>query len=150
MSEWTSCGWIWMYVGAFLMFMELATPGFVVFFFGLSAMTVGILRFAIGDAFALTWQLAAFSGFALLYLLLLRKWVTGIFSGFSVTSKTDFGHEALGRVGKVTVAIAPPLTGRVELGDAEWTAEADAPIAVGESVRVISQNNLTMKVEVVK
>ena len=145
-----SCAWLWIYAGAALMLLELIVPGFILCFFGLSAATVGVLRFAFGEAFTLTWQLAAFSGFALLYLLLLRKWVTGIFSGFSVTSKTDFGHEALGRVGKVTVAIAPPLTGRVELGDAEWTAEADAPIAVGESVRVISQNNLTMKVEVVK
>ena len=144
-----SCGWIWMYVGAFLMLAELLTPGFVIFFFGLSAMTVGALRFIVGDALSLSWQLALFSGLALVYLLLLRKWVTGVFSGFSVTSKTDFGNEAIGRVGKVTEPIEPPKSGRVLLGDAEWTAVADAAIAVGAYVRVISQNNLTMKVEVI-
>ena len=144
-----SCGWIWMYVGAFLMLAELLTPGFVIFFFGLSAMTVGALRFIVGDALSLSWQLALFSGLALVYLLLLRKWVTGVFSGFSVTSKTDFGNEAIGRVGKVTEPIEPPKSGRVLLGDAEWTAVADAAIAAGADVRVISQNNLTMKVEVI-
>ncbi len=35
--------WLWMYAGAFLMFAELASPGFVVFFFGLAAATVSAL-----------------------------------------------------------------------------------------------------------
>ena len=35
-----SPAWIWMYFGAFLMLAELASPGFVVFFFGLGAATV--------------------------------------------------------------------------------------------------------------
>ena len=56
----------------------------------------------------------------------------------------------MGRVGKVTQAIDPPLTGRVEIGDAEWTASADEAIATGATVEVLSQNNLTMKVKEVK
>ena len=144
-----SCGWIWMYVGAFLMLLEVMSPGFVIFFFGLSAMTVGLVRLVVGEPFTMTWQFAAFSGFSLVYLLFLRKWVTCIFSGFSTTSRTDFGHEAVGRVGKVSAAIDPPRQGRVVLGDSEWTAEADKPIAVGTDVRVVAQNNITMKVEVI-
>lgn len=144
-----SCGWIWMYVGAFLMLLEVMSPGFVIFFFGLSAMTVGLVRLVVGEPFTMTWQFAAFSGFSLVYLLFLRKWVTGIFSGFSTTSRTDFGHEAVGRVGKVSAAIDPPRQGRVVLGDSEWTAEADKPIAAGTDVRVVAQNNITMKVEVI-
>lgn len=144
-----SCGWIWLYVGAFLMLAEIVVPGFVLFFFGLSAMTVGLLRFVFGEGFSLAWQLAAFSAFSLAYLLLLRKWVTGIFSGFSVTSKTDFGHETVGRTGRITKAIRPPLTGRVMIGDAEWTAAASVPIDEGADVRVVSQDNLTMTVEAV-
>ena len=62
----TSCAWLWLYVGAFLMLAELLLPGFVIFFFGLSAATVGLLRFALGDTFTLTWQLAAFSAFTIL------------------------------------------------------------------------------------
>ena len=142
-----SVGWLWMYFGAALMLMELLTPGFVIFFFGLSAMTVGLVRFAVGDVFTLSWQLAAFSVFALVYLLLLRKWVTGVFTGFSATSRTDFGHESVGRLGKVTAAIAPGRPGRVLVGDSEWTAVAEAAIGVGGDVKVIAQENLTLKVE---
>ena len=143
----TSSGWLWMYFGAFLMLMELMAPGFVIFFFGLSAATVGLLWFALGDAFTLTWQLAAFSAFSILYLVVLRRWLKSVFTGAKGMSASDFENEYVGRVGKVTAAIEPPLAGRVEIGDAEWTAESAAPIAVGANVKVISQNNLTMKVE---
>ena len=121
----TSCAWLWLYVGAFLMLAELLLPGFVIFFFGLSAATVGLIRFALGESFTLTWQLAAFSAFTILYLAVLR----------------------VGRTGQVTAEIAPPKTGRVMIGDAEWTAIASAPIAAGVDVKVVGQDNLTMTVE---
>ena len=146
MNDFLSCGWIWMYLGAILMLMELMAPGFVIFFFGLSAATVGLFRFMFGDGFDLTWQLASFSVFSILYLVFLRRWVQKVFTGKVVTSGADFENENVGRLGKVTVAINPPLTGRVMLGDAEWTAEADSSIPVGVDVRVVSQRNLTMKV----
>ena len=146
----TGCAWLWLYFGAFLMLMELLAPGFVIFFFGLSAVTVGLLRAAIGEAFSPTWQMVAFSFFSILYLVVLRRWLKKTFSGSVEAASTDFGNEYVGRVGKVTAAIEPPLTGRVEIGDAEWTASAAAPVAAGATVKVISQNNLTMEVEVVK
>ena len=144
----TSCAWLWLYFGAFLMLAELLLPGFVIFFFGLSAATVGLLRFALGESFTLTWQFAAFSAFAILYLAVLRRLLKRLFTGATKEEKLDFGQEAVGRIGKVTAPIDPPKTGRVMIGDAEWTAEADAPVAVGTDVKVVSQNNLTMKVEV--
>ena len=53
-------------------------------------------------------------------------------------------------IGRVTAAIDPPLAGRVVIGDAEWTAVADVPIAVGSDVKVVYNRNLTMKVEEIK
>lgn len=143
----TSCAWIWMYIGAFLMLAELLLPGFVIFFFGLSAATVAMLRFMFGDSFSLMWQLAAFSFFAILYLALLRRLMKKIFAGNMETSPMEFGQESVGRIGRVVEAIEPPKTGRVEIGDAEWTASADAPIAAGVDVKVVAQDNLTMRVE---
>ena len=142
-----SCAWLWIYAGAALMLLELVAPGFILCFFGLSAATVGALRFAFGGAFTLTWQLAAFSAFSVLYIVLLSQYLKRVFVGGKVETKTDFDNESVGRVGKVTEAINPPLTGRVMLGDSEWTAEADRPIPAGANVRVIAQQNLTMKVE---
>ena len=143
----TSCAWLWIYAGAALMLLELVAPGFVLCFFGLSAATVGVLKFAFGEAFTPTWQLAAFSGLSILYIVLLRRYLTKVFVGGKVETKTDFDNESVGRVGRLTAAIQPPLTGRVLLGDSEWTAEAERPIAAGANVRVVAQQNLTMKVE---
>jgi len=141
-----SCPWLWMYAGALLMLMELLAPGFVIFFFGLSAATVGLCRFAFNEAFDLTWQLASFSAFSIVYLVFLRRWMKKIFAGTVETSRADFQNENVGRIGKVTVAVNPPLAGRVMIGDAEWNAVSETPLAVGADVRVTAQNNLTVKV----
>ena len=77
----TSCAWLWIYAGAALMLLELFAPGFILCFFGLSAATVGVLRFAFGEAFDLTWQLAAFSVFSVLYIALLRRYLQKVFVG---------------------------------------------------------------------
>ena len=143
----TSCAWLWIYAGALLVFLELVVPGFVLCFFGLSAATVGLLRFAFGEAFTLTWQLAAFSAFSVLYIAILRRMLKKVFVGGKVETKTDFDNESVGRLGKVTEEIRPPLAGRVLIGDAEWTAVASEPLAAGVDVKVVAQENLTMKVE---
>ena len=142
-----SCAWLWIYAGAALMLLELIAPGFILCFFGLSAATVGVLRFAFGEAFTLTWQLAAFSAFSVLYIVLLRRYLQKVFVGGKVETKTDFDNESVGRIGRVTEAINPPLTGRVILGDAEWTATSARAIPAGANVRVVAQANLTMTVE---
>ena len=146
----TSCAWLWLYLGAFLMLMELLAPGFVLFFFGLSAGTVGLCRFAFGEEFGATWQIAAFSAFSIVYLLVLRRWLRRIFLGRTEVAETDFDNQYAGRAGRVVAAIEPPLSGRVEIGDAEWDAVADGPIPAGATVTVVSQTNLTMKVKEIK
>ena len=142
----TTCAWLWVYAGAALMLLELLAPGFVIFFFGLSAATVGALRAVIGEPFSLTWQLAAFSAFSIVYLVLLRRWLKGVFSGSRSQSSADFGNEYVGRVGRITVRVTPSLPGRVMIGDAEWTATAKTALPEGADVRVIAQDNLTMAV----
>ena len=70
-------GWLWLYVGAGLMLAEILTPGFVMFFFGLSAATVGAFVLLLPDPFnpSFKWQLAFFSLFSLIYLVTLRRYV---------------------------------------------------------------------------
>ncbi len=143
----TSCAWIWMYIGAFLMLAELMMPGFVIFFFGLSAATVGLLRFALGDTLTMTWQLAAFSAFSILYLAVLRRLLKKLFSGDMETSSLAFRQELVGRIGRVVEAVNPPTAGRVIIGDAEWNAVSDGPLEVGANVKVVAQENLTVRVE---
>ncbi len=141
-------GWIWLYVGAGLMLAEMLTPGFVMFFFGLSAATVGGLVLLLPDPFnpSFKWQLAFFSLFSLIYLVTLRRYVKNVFFGDNGRSRT-LPDEFAGRIGEVVSAIAPDVPGRVSVGDAEWTATADEPISAGEKVKVVSRSNLTLCVK---
>lgn len=150
MDDFTSCAWIWMYIGAFMMLLEVLAPGFVIFFFGLSAATVGLLRFVFGEALSTSWQLAAFSFFTILYLAVLRRLMKNIFSGVKSESAVEFDSDYVGRCGKIVESVAPNAPGRVMLGDAEWTCEAYVAIPAGARVRVTRQNNLTMIVEPVQ
>ncbi len=142
----TACGWLWIYAGLGLALLELVVPGFVLCFFGLAAATVGVLRLVCGAAFGATAQMAAFSILSVLYIILLRRYLKKVFVGEKGGAAQGLSDEYVGRTGTVTEAIVPPKTGRVLLGDAEWTATADAPIPAGTDVTVVAQRNLTMAV----
>ena len=139
-------GWIWLSLGAVLMILEIMAPGFVIFFFGLAAATVGLVWFAVGSAFDLTWQIASFSLLSIAYILVLRRFAKSIFLGDTESKRTGLESEYVGRIGEVTTMIVPPFAGRVMLGDAEWNAASDSPIPAGTRVRVVSQRNLTFTV----
>ena len=148
--DFMSAGWVWMYIGGGLMLAEILMPGFVVFFFGLSAVTLGGLILMLPAAFqiSLTWQLALFSLFSVVYLVTLRKYLKSIFLGDSedTVSAVD---EFSGRFGEATAEIKPGIPGRAMVGDAEWDAVSVAPIAAGTKVKVLSRKNLTLTVEAV-
>ena len=148
--DFLSAGWMWLYVGAGLMLAEILMPGFVVFFFGLSAATLGALILVLLDAFHLTlaWQLALFSLFSVVYLVTLRRYLKSVFLGDSedMLSSSD---EFAGRTGEIVKAITPGVPGRVLVGDAEWDAVAVEPIAAGFKVKILSRKNLTLTVEAV-
>ena len=57
--------------------------------------------------------------------------------------------EHVGRIGKVVKTVGADIPGRIELGDAEWSAVSSAEIPPGATVRVVGQNNLTLTVEAV-
>ena len=145
-----SAGWLWMYIGGGLMLAEILMPGVVVFFFGLSAVTLGGLILILPEAFHLsvTWQLALFSLFSIVYLVTLRKYLKSIFLG-DTEGTSSVADEFVGRLGEVKVEIQPGVPGRVVVGDAEWDSVAVVPLTVGTKVRIISRKNLTLTVEAV-
>lgn len=140
----TTTAWIWLYIGAFLMLAELATPGFVIFFFGLGATTVALFKWLI-PGMPLAWQLALFSVLSVAYLVLLRRWIKTVFMG--ETEESDkIENEYVGRIGKVIEATGPDVPGRILLGDTEWSACSDSPIAAGTAVKVVKKAGLTFTV----
>ena len=140
----TTVPWIWLYVGAFLMLAEILAPGFVIFFFGLAAATVGLLLFAFDFSAAV--QAALFSALCVVYLVVLRRLVKSVFMGETAESRSVAG-EYVGRVGRVVETIRPEVPGRILLGDAEWAAAAAERLEPGAEVRVVAQANLTLTVE---
>ena len=144
--DFLSNGWIWMYVGAGLMLAEILTPGFVMFFFGLSAATVGLLVLLLPEPLnpSLMWQLALFSLFSLIYLVTLRRYVKNVFLGDN-GKDAALGDEFSGRIGETITSLSPGVPG----GDAEWDAVSASPIAAGARVRVTARRNLTLTVEAV-
>ena len=145
--EFLTAKWLWLYLGAVLMLLEILAPGFVIFFFGLAAATIGLLLFVLPSTFdlTLTWQLALFSFFSVLYLVTLRRYVKNVFLG-DTAGGTALQSEYIGRLGKVVERIRPEAPGRILLGDAEWSATADVRLDPGTEVKVVDQQNLTMKV----
>lgn len=142
--EFLSVKWLWLYAGALLMLLEIMAPGFVVFFFGLAAATVGLTLFAFD--FSATAQMALFTAFSIVYIVGLRRFMKALFMGETAESRA-ISSEYVGRHGKVVEAIRPEVPGRILLGDAEWTAVAREGLVPGTEVRVVAQKNLTLTVE---
>lgn len=143
---------IWFMVGLVLLVFEFIMPGLIIGFFGVGAWIVAIIcllsAYVTGSINA---QLIIFIIASVLSLLLLRKWLKGIFIGH-VKSKQDMTedlNEFIGERAVVKEKITPKAGGKVELHGTNWIAEADEEIAEGTVVEIIAKDNLTLKVKVV-
>ena len=83
-------------------------------------------------------------------LLALRGWLQRTLQGrvsdteLSDTRLDDF----IGNKAKVTVAISPDSTdGRVDFRGTQWAASAKVAISAEATVRIVSKDNLTLRVE---
>ena len=140
----TAAAWIWLYIGAFLMLAEIVSPGFVIFFFGLGAATVAVFKWAM-PSLGLAAQLAIFSVASVLYLVVLRRYMKKLFMGDSENSP-GLSSEYVGRVAKVVETIRPDVPGRIDLDEVQWKATANERLDPGTEVKVVAQDNLTMRV----
>jgi len=137
---------VWFLVGVTFFLLELATPGLVLLFFGIGAWVVAATTLA--TPLHLNTQLILFMVASLVSLVLFRRWIKGVFSGY-VKSRQDSTQELQDLIGKHAIVkerIAPKLAGRVELHGSDWTAQADCEIAEGTPVEVIGQNSIILKV----
>lgn len=130
--------WYWVVAGVALLLCELAVPLFVLVWFGLSAVVVGILLALLPDV-GLTAQLG-------LWLILSIALVVCWFRVFKPNQhKTRAGmadNNVIGEVGLLTHAVAPFQKGQVRfqkplLGSEVWTCISEQEIAAGERVRIV-------------
>ena len=143
---------IWFLVGLVLFVLEFIMPGLIIGFFGIGAWIVAIICLvSVYIDGSINAQLIIFIIASVLSLLLLRRWLKGIFIGH-VKSKQDMTedlNEFIGERVVVKVKITPKAGGKVELHGTNWEAEADEEIAEGTVVEIIAKDNLTLKVKVV-
>jgi membrane protein implicated in regulation of membrane protease activity len=136
--------WMWLAGGLVLLVVELATPsGFFVMFFGLGALTVGVLtRFGLaGDPWT---QWLIFTVLSIVYLLVARGRLQARFRHQAVEVDSLVGEIAVPRE-----RIPPGAIGRVDLRGTLWSARNEAPVPLepGQRSRVTRVDGLLVFVQ---
>lgn len=130
--------WYWAVAGTVLVLLELLLASFFILWFGLAALLVAALLWALPDL-GLGTQLAAWGAASVLLTVLWFKVLRADIQRGPQWSADD----ALGEVGLLTVEVTPFQRGKVRfqkplLGAEEWPCVADVRVCVGERVRVMA------------
>jgi membrane protein implicated in regulation of membrane protease activity len=140
---------VWFVLGIGFLVLEACAPGLFLLFFGLGAWSASGAALAGLD---FTAQVLVFMAVALASLALLRNKLKRLLS-----ARAGRGEEAddpvvaaqyLGREVMVVGEAAPGRTALVEFNGANWRArgEGDTPLKLGDRVRVVGRDNLTLVV----
>ena len=136
--------WLWLLLGFVLLALELMTPGgFYVFFFGIGAISVGLLT-ALGVAGAPWLQWLLFALISMGAVLLFRK---PLQNRLQVSPE----REVDSIVGETAVAkdnIGAHQMGMAELRGSSWSARnvSESPIVAGQRCRVERVEGLTLHI----
>ena len=149
----TSLGhWNWILLAVILFVFETIIPGVHFLWFGLAAMIVGIVLFAIASlspefAQAITWpwQLIAFALISFVTVFFMRRYTDAT---SAVSDEPELNVRGAQYVGRV-VTVATPIKngrGKVKIGDTLWQAQGE-DATVGTRVKVIAAKGTVLQVE---
>lgn len=136
-------GWMWLIGGVLLLIAEVIAPGFFLVFIGAAAIVTGL--FTVLFDFGLAPQLALFALYAIIAVLIGRR----VYANRATDSADPLLNDRAARlVGKVVTAVqaVDEHSGRVRVGDSEWSARG-GPAAAGERVRITGIDGNCLKVE---
>ena len=137
-------GWLWLIGGVLLLIAEVIAPGFFLVFIGAAAILTGL--FAVLFGFGLAPQLALFALYAVIAVLIGRRFYANQSSDSADPLLNDRAARLVGKVVTVVEAV-DEHGGRVRVGDSEWSARG-GPAASGERVRITGIDGNCLKVEV--
>ena len=138
--------WIWIAAGIMLMLLEFALPGFVIFFFGLAAVLIGVLLFLL-PGIPLAWTLLLFAVLSVVLLVLFRKLAPAVFKGKSGEEGFEIDSDDVrGAPATALCDFGPGEIGRVEFRGTDWDASSGRPVEQGERVRAESPRHLPLNV----
>jgi membrane protein implicated in regulation of membrane protease activity len=124
--------WHWLVLGLVLVVAEMAAAGgFYIIFFGIGALTVGVLA-AFGLAGPVWMQILLFSVISIATLALFRGRMLRSFQPDPQAPRVD---ALVGEVGVAVEDVPPGGMGRIELRGAAWSAFNDAGVAVARGMR---------------
>ena len=139
-------GWVWAIAGILLLIAEIIAPGFFLMFVGAAAIATGL--FTLLFDLSLAPQLALFAIYAVLAVMIGKRW-------YGEPAGDDQRHainEPAKRLIGKTVTVVTDVddhTGRVRVGDGEWSARG-GPAAAGERVTVTGIDGNCLIVEPVR
>ncbi|MCB9772622.1 MAG: NfeD family protein [Candidatus Omnitrophica bacterium] len=138
---------IWFVVGLVFLMAELIAPGLVIVFFGVGAWIVAAV--CLVKPISLNLQLIIFIVTSAVVLACLRNRFKTLFSGHTtaVQNPNKDIEDFVGKRAVVKETIVPHKSGKVELNGTLWNADASEEIAIGESVHIVSIDNLLLKVK---
>ncbi|HML43690.1 MAG TPA: NfeD family protein [Hyphomicrobium zavarzinii] len=142
--------WNWFIAGVLLMALETLIPGVHFLWFGLAAVVVGILVFALtasglGEALSLPWQLVLFAVISVATVFWVRRFANAQNVESDEKDLNDRGAQYVGRIVVVEDAITSGR-GRVRVGDTLWPASG-ADAEKGARVRITGSHGTVFIVE---
>jgi inner membrane protein len=136
--------WMWLALGLALVVAELATPsGFFIIFFGVAALTVGVLA-GLNMAGTSWVQWLLFSVLSIAYVLVFRGRLQ---TKVQIPPPHDV-DSLIGGLAIVQERLLPGVVGRVELRGSMWSARNTSQVTLdaGQRARVASVDGLTLTV----
>ncbi len=138
---------IWLIAGVIFILSEFIIPGFVICFFGVSAIVTSIVCMLF-PALPFVWHILIFTILGVSLLLACRKLMPGIFRGNEkVAASEDIDSDSVaGNNCICTETISPNSPGKVEFRGSLWNAVSSDTIPAGSRCIIKSRTNLTLEV----
>lgn len=138
---------IWCLIALSFVFAEFFIPGLVIVFFAVGAFCAAVAQWYYGDL-GINVQLIIFLVTSVFSLVILRRAVSGIFSGHK-QGEADPMRNIDSFVGDEAVAVEafnPGERGKIEFHGTTWSAVSKVPVEKGQILSITGQENLVLYV----
>tara|TARA_Y100000296_G_scaffold39782_1_gene45891 strand:- start:75 stop:524 length:450 start_codon:yes stop_codon:yes gene_type:complete len=135
--------WIWLVIGLALALLEMLVPGVYLIWLAMAALAIAVLAFVSAPPLAL--QVIAWVSLSLIFAFSARRWLRDR----PIVSSDPLLNNRAGRLVGETALVTQAIdsgTGRVKVGDSEWTARGEDAEA-GARVRIIGARGTELLVE---
>jgi membrane protein implicated in regulation of membrane protease activity len=139
--------WMWVVLGLALATLEIFTMSFFIVWFGIGAVLVGLISWAVPELTIATQLLS----WTVLSVLLMIFWFKVLNKHAADTRWTS--EDVIGEKGLLTAPVSEFVKGRVRfqkpiLGNEEWVCISNSDIQAGERVRIVSVEGNTLRIEI--